>query len=87
MGQLAFRGSCPLAIAVAVPDLVTVSASIDGDNAPSAMALDRCRLLRGDDAMGEGQSALVGVDWLQPSSVLAVVFGALGWKDLVTARD
>src|SRR5687767_5513083 len=37
--------SRPVAIVVPVPDLVAVPTSIDADDAPSAMAVDRRRLL------------------------------------------
>jgi len=37
--------------------------------------------------LGQGQSAVVDVDRLQSSLVLAVVFSAIGYNNLVTVSD
>jgi len=73
LDQLKVGRSRPVPDAVTAPYLVAVSASIDADDAPTAMAVDWRRLLR----HGEGQSAVVDVDRFQSSLVLAVVFSAL----------
>jgi hypothetical protein len=87
LGQLNVGRARPVAVVVTMPDLVAVSASIDGDDAPSAMAVDWRRLLRHDDAVSEDQSVVVDVNRLQSSLVLAVVFSALGSNDLVAVSD
>jgi hypothetical protein len=87
LGQLKVGRSCPIAVAVTLPDLVAVSPSIDAHDAPSAMAVDWRRLLRHDDALGENQSAVVDINRLQSSLFLAVVFSALGFNNLIAVSD